>query len=223
MVGTARRPGAFLVPLALPVPLSSRAIAGFAAPGALSIPHPRRLRQPHLHRRLLPARCCTPAPPAACSFFILSPSVDPVASCSRWKIRCRLLPAQLPHPPTVPPVTPDLCLVHGISSAGPRCRLELRLPARPVRVPLATTLPSGNCAPCSDRSGLRSGYRSRFPNWHGTGSRSAPVRLSLPATRSHAARAPSLCSAGIPNRSWCAPPFFLISTPGGVFSHTPRT
>ena len=59
-----------------------------------------------------------------------------------------------------------------------------------------------------------------LPNRHGIGSRSVPVRLSLPATRSHAARAPSLRSAGVPNHSWCAPPFSLISTPGGVFSHT---
>ena len=56
------------------------------APGALSIPRPRR--QPHRRPRLLPVRCCAPAPPAA----------FPLPSSLRRRFQCQLLaPEKKPY------------------------------------------------------------------------------------------------------------------------------
>ena len=99
LVGTARRPGAFLVPLASLVPLSPRAIAGFAAPGALSIPRPRQRRQPYLLPHPLQARCSAPLPGnTAGSIFRLNSPYSFVRHVYQSRRPCRRKPRPLFRP-----------------------------------------------------------------------------------------------------------------------------
>ncbi len=243
LVGTACCPVASLGSLA---PLSPRAFAGFAAPGALSIPRPRR-RQPHRHRRLLLvleiSGAASSSWSAADSMLRIS-----VGHANRIASRHRRLPLRVPLASALP--TPALSLSRsgreqffasvrdrrsdrsGLRHAR-RVQGHCPLPLSPKNSRRWSQWSTGSRSAASAAPGSDTGVnfvsclcplarRSRFPSGRAIGSRAAPVRGSLPRPLSNAARAPSLRSAGAPNRPWCAPPFSLISTPGGVFSHTRR-
>ena len=106
-----------------------------AAPGALSIPRPRRRRQPHPLRRLLPVRCCAPAPPAAFPFQS-SPRASTPAPAARAgnlrrrvfiPVRCRLdapHPRRARGPDRLPSPTPSASRAARVSSS------DLQLPQR---------------------------------------------------------------------------------------------
>ena len=109
----------------------------------------------------------------------------------------------------------------------------------PPRAPRPSSLPVPQRAEKNSR--YRSATSSRTSaRWRGrcarrTGAATGPsigssiglcavlLRGPLRGPRSRAARASSLRSGAVPIRSRCAPRISLISTPGGVFSHTPRT
>ena len=236
-----------------------------AAPGALSIPRPRR-RQPHRHRRLLPARCSasspgtrtgplpvadalrfachsrrffrSPASPANRSVLRDGPGGGPVPG-HRCRIRRTALPTSAPSPSrsghdhfsadvraaasTVPVSVTRAA--SGISTCSTTSRKKFpakvattnRFPVRSVsrtglrhrRKFLLVPLPAGASVALPVRALHRVAFRSR-----------SRVASASPLKRR---QAPSLRSDAVPNRSRCAPSFSLISTPGGVFSHTRRT
>ncbi len=94
--------------------------------------------------------------------------------------------------------TTDRFTVRNVSRTGLRHRRKLRL----------VTLPVGATVALPVRTLLRISFHSR-----------SRVASAAPLKRR---RAPSLRSTGTSNRPWCAPSFSLISTPGGVLSHTRR-
>ena len=133
LVGTARRPGASLVPLASPVPLSSRAIAGFAAPGALSIPRLRQRRQPRLLPYPLQARCSAPSPGTRTCFSLVT-GIGFAGHHFRLQLRLLVRPARMPVASALPSATAPVAPTVPVSA--PVDDLTFRSGAPSGRVPL---------------------------------------------------------------------------------------
>ena len=167
------------------------------------------------------------AQPRIGSYFATAPVVDPCRDFAAR--RCRLQPGLL-----LPPVASTFPSAYAASAstvpvAGTRAASGISTCSTtsrkkfPVMVAVVNRFPVRSVS----RSGLR--HRRKFllvPLPVG-----APVALPLRElhrvacrSRSRVAaaaplkrrRAPSLRSAGVPKRSWCAPSLSLISTPGGV-------
>ena len=132
LVGTACCPVASLGSLA---PLSPRAFAGFAAPGALSIPRPRR-RQPHRHRRLLLVLEISGA--ASSSWSAADPMLRiSVGHADRIASRLRRLPPRVPLASASPACPANRTVLRDGPGGGPvpGHRRRLRRTALPTPAP----------------------------------------------------------------------------------------
>ena len=133
LVGTARRPGASLALLSSLVPLSSRAFAGFAAPGALSIPRLRQRRQPRLLPHPLQARCSAPSPGTRTCFSLVT-GIGFAGHHFRLQLRLLVRPARMPVASALPSATAPVAPTVPVSA--PVDDLTFRSGAPSGRVPL---------------------------------------------------------------------------------------